>query len=371
MDENARQRESIAEGTDQFLAAEVETARARLQETEKRLEAYKKQFGGQLPEQMQTNLSALQSLQTQMQGLTESINRDRGEVLLVQRELSDLTGVGVGSGGTEVIDVPPIATAYDEALAKARAALEALDQRLTADHPDVVRQRRIVADLEERVQNAQLQRPLSGGAPAPSQARLSPTELARRNRITELRQREQLLNQQVVNRQRELQTRQSQAAGYQARLDAVPQREAEMLGLVRDYETLKDRFNTLLARSEEAKVSANMERRQVSEQFRITEPPRVPEQPYSPDRRRLTMLGAAAGLGFAVLLVGILEYRDTSFRTDQDLIQALALPVVAVVPTLLTAAERLARRRRRWMLSSGGLAVLLVAGVVLFWKYGL
>ena len=144
-----------------------------------------------------------------------------------------------------------------------------------------------------------------------------------------------------------------------------------MLGLVRDYETLKDRFNTLLARSEEAKVSADMERRQVSEQFRITEPPRVPEQPYSPDRQRLTMLGAAAGLGFAVLLVGILEYRDTSFRTDQDLIQALALPVVAVVPTLLTAAERHARRRRRWMLSSGGLVVLLVAGVVLFWKYGL
>ena len=56
VDENARQRESIAEGTDQFLAAEVETARARLQETEKRLEAYKRQFGGQLPEQMQANL---------------------------------------------------------------------------------------------------------------------------------------------------------------------------------------------------------------------------------------------------------------------------------------------------------------------------
>ena len=102
----------------------------------------------------------MQAAQTQMQGLTEAINRDRGEVLLVQRELSDLTGVGVGSGGTEVIDVPPIATAYDEALAKARASLEALEQRLTADHPDVVRQRRVVADLEERVQNAQLQRPL-------------------------------------------------------------------------------------------------------------------------------------------------------------------------------------------------------------------
>ncbi len=370
VDENARQRETIAEGNDQFLAAEVETARARLEATERKLEAYKKQYGGQLPEQMQANVTAMTNMQGQVQSLNEAITRDRTEILLAQRELSDLMGEGSGGGGSERMEAP-LVTPYDDALAKARVTLEGLEMRLTADHPDVVRQRRAVADLEERVQSAQLQRPVSGANPAPTQQRLSQAELTRRNRITELRRREQLLTQQVANRQRELQNRQSQVAMYQGRLDAVPAREAEMVSLVRDYETLKNRYTTLLNNSEQAKVASNMERRQVSEQFRITEPPRIPEQPYSPDRQRLTMLGAALGLGLAVLLVGILEYRDTSFRTDQDLIQALALPVVAVIPTMLTSVERHGRRRRRLMLARSGLAAVVLVGAVLFWKYGL
>lgn len=377
VDENARQRETIAEGTDQFLAAEVTAARARLEETERRLEAYKRQYGGQLPEQLQANVSAVQTAQGQAQALDESIARDRSELLIVQRELADLIGAaGIPSGGSgdtviDVVDTAPIATPFDEALARARAALASLEQRLTADHPDVSRQRRTVADLEEQVRSAQLRRPLSpGGFPAPN-TRANSAANQLRSRIAELRQREQLLANGIANKQKERAARQSQAASYQARVDAAPVREAELISVVRDYETLKDRYNTLLIRSEEAKVAANMERRQVSEQFRIADPPRVPEQPYSPDRLRTVMLGAAAGLGLAVLLIGILEYRDTTFRTDQDLIEALALPVVAVVPNMLSAAERHLRRRRRWMLSSGGVAVLLVAGIVLFWKYGL
>jgi polysaccharide chain length determinant protein (PEP-CTERM system associated) len=372
VDENARQRETIAEGTDQFLSAELSTARARLEETERRLEAYKRQYGGQLPEQLQANVTALQLAQQQIQALDESIARDRSELLIIQRELTDLTGTTAGTpgDGVEVVDQGPVATVYDDALGKARATLEALEQRLTPDHPDVSRQRRTVADLEERVQAAQLRRPLSPTAqPQPNTRDNGAT--ARRSRLVELRQREQLLSSQITNKQKDIAVRQAQAAGYQGRVDAAPAREAELISVVRDYETLKERYNTLLVRSEEAKVAANMERRQVSEQFRIVDPPRVPEQPYSPDRMRLTMLGAASGLGLAVLLIGILEYRDTTFRTDQDLIQALALPVVAVVPNLLTAAERHMRRRRRWALSSGGLVVLLVAGVVLFWKFGL
>lgn len=371
VDENARQRETIAEGTDQFLAAEVVAARARLEETERQLEAYKKQYGGQLPEQLQANVTALQNLQTQMQALNESITRDRTELLLVQRELNDLSGVTPDGGEPVIVDAAPLGTPYDDALAKARGTLEALELRLTADHPDVTRQRRVVADLEARVQDAQLRRPVTPGVVGPAGGRLTPAELQRRNRLAELKQREALLNQQVANKQRDLQARQSQSGAYQGRIEAAPSREAELIGLVRDYETLKERYNTLLTRSEEAKVAANMERRQVSEQFRIADPPRIPEAPYSPDRLRITAMGAAGGLALAVLLIGLLEYRDTTFRTDSDVLSALALPVVAVVPTLLTAGERRQLRRRRWMLSTGGVAVVLVAGAVLFWKFGL
>lgn len=367
VDENARQRETIAEGTDQFLTAEVQAARMRLEETESRLEAYKRQFGGQLPEQLQSNLTALQNIQVQIQSLSESINRDRSEQLTLERQMTDLTG-GSGDAGEPIDAPPPPPTGLEESLAKARAQLDALLLRLTPDHPDVRRQERVIEDLSQRVSDAQLRRPVSPGTLTPT---MSPAARARANQLLELRRRHEQLGQSIANKQRQIDTRQAQSGSYQARVDAAPAREAELIGLTRDYETLKNRYNLLLARSEEAKVAANMERRQVSEQFRIVDPPRVPQRPVSPDRVRMSIMGAIAGLGVGVLLVGLLEYRDRSFRTEADIVANLALPVVAVVPMLMTRSERRARWRRRWMLSASGLAVMVAAVVVAFWKFGL
>jgi hypothetical protein len=83
------------------------------------------------------------------------------------------------------------------------------------------------------------------------------------------------------------------------------------------------------------------------------------------------MMGALGGAAIGVLLVGLLEYRDRTFRTEDDLISALSLPVVAVVPLLLSRAERRARFKRRWMLSASGVGALIVSGAILYWKFGL
>jgi polysaccharide chain length determinant protein (PEP-CTERM system associated) len=376
IDENVRQRETIAEGTDQFLSAEVETARVRLEETEGRLEEYKRQFGGQLPDQLQSNLSGLQGAQTQIQTLNESISRDRAELLFVERQLNDLLNVGTtastGPSADGPLDLPvAVATPYDEALAKARATLDGMLLRLTPDHPDVARQRRIVAELEERANAAQLQRPLSPGSPTQTASRQSPAETRRQNEIAELRARARQLPLEIEAKQRQIEARQAQVSGYQARIEAAPVREAELISLTRDYETLRDRYNQLLTRSEDAKVAANMERRQVTEQFRIVDPPRVPERPLNPNRLRTTMMGAMAGLGLGAFVVALLEYRDRSFRTESDVVSALALPVVAVVPAMVTSRERRRQSRRRWMLSATGLATVIVGTAVLVWKFGL
>lgn len=375
IDENVRQRETIAEGTDQFLSAEVEAARQRLEETEQRLEAYKRQFGGQLPEHLQSNLSALQGVQLQIQALNESISRDRQELLQVERQLSDLQNAGttVTTSGDGPIDVPvAVATPHDEALATARAQLDGLLLRLTPSHPDVARQRRIVAELEERVNAAQLQRPLSPGSPVGRPTgRLSQAEIRRQSQLVESQKRARQLAIDIQSKEAQIQSRQSQAGTYQARIDAAPGREVELISLTRDYETLRARYTQLLTRSEDAKVAANMERRQVTEQFRIVDPPRVPERPLNPNRLRTTGMGAAIGLALGALLIGLLEYRDRTFRTEADIVAALALPVMAVVPAMMTSRERRRQTRRRWMLSATGLVTLVIGTAVLVWKFGL
>jgi uncharacterized protein involved in exopolysaccharide biosynthesis len=63
-----------------------------------------------------------------------------------------------------------------------------------------------------------------------------------------------------------------------------------------DVEALETRYRELFNTSEEAKVSANFERRQIGEQFRILEAARLPERPLSRGRGTPTAVGAAIGL---------------------------------------------------------------------------
>ncbi len=80
----------------------------------------------------------------------------------------------------------------------------------------------------------------------------------------------------------------------------------------------------------------NLETRQIGEQFRILDPARVPERPFSPNRLRLNTAGALAGLVLGAAFVFLLEWRDTSLKTDDDVKIALSLPVLALVPFMQT-----------------------------------
>ena len=66
--------------------------------------------------------------------------------------------------------------------------------------------------------------------------------------------------------------------------------------MTRDYATLQNSYQSLLAKKEDSKIAANLERRQIGEQFKLLDPARLPEKPYSPDRRMLNLFGLFGGL---------------------------------------------------------------------------
>jgi succinoglycan biosynthesis transport protein ExoP len=69
IDENLHDREVLAEGTNQFLDAQLEEARRRLVEHEKRLEEHRRRFSGELPSQLASNMQVSQNIQMQLQAL--------------------------------------------------------------------------------------------------------------------------------------------------------------------------------------------------------------------------------------------------------------------------------------------------------------
>ena len=58
IEQNLKDRENQADSTSQFLNTQLEEAKRRLVEQEKKLEEYRKSHAGQLPSQLQGNLQA-------------------------------------------------------------------------------------------------------------------------------------------------------------------------------------------------------------------------------------------------------------------------------------------------------------------------
>jgi hypothetical protein len=78
-------------------------------------------------------------------------------------------------------------------------------------------------------------------------------------------------------------------------------------------------------------------------------------------------MGATAGLLLGLAIAGFLEYRDTSFKSEEDVVRLLAVPVFAVVPMMWSADEERSSTRRRWI-TRVGMSLLVVGSAVLIWR---
>lgn len=373
IDQNLKDREVLAQGTNRFLNSQLEDARRRLVEHEKKLEDYRRAHSGELPSQLEANLTAINNAQLQVQQLAESINRDKDRAALIERSIADLTSPDANpevstaiAGGDGTL---PSGTAQQQ-LAAAQLALRNMELRLKPEHPDIQRMKRLIRDLQKKAETEAMEAPLSPGAPGVRPA--SPAEAARQNKLKDMRLELEVIGKQVKEKEAEEQRLRDQMRVYQSRADAAPTRESELTELSRDYDTLQKLYASLLGKSEESRMSASVEMGQIGEQFRVLDPARVPQRPFSPNRPRLFGMGALIGFAIGLGLAILLEYRDTSLKTDDDVLTALTIPVLAMVPIMMTKAD--VRRRQRLRLA-GGLAAMLivVAGVAaatwyLVWK---
>ena len=79
----------------------------------------------------------------------------------------------------------------------------------------------------------------------------------------------EMLDRQLASKQAEEKRLRGVMAGYQARVEATAARESELTSLTRDYDTLQKNYQSLLSKQEDSKVAANIESRQIGEQFRL------------------------------------------------------------------------------------------------------
>src|ERR1700730_13120961 len=74
IDENLKSQQQLSESTTSFLQAQQAEARARLEEQEAKVRAFKAQHFGNLPTQVETNVQILSGLQSQLQSTQHAID---------------------------------------------------------------------------------------------------------------------------------------------------------------------------------------------------------------------------------------------------------------------------------------------------------
>jgi polysaccharide chain length determinant protein (PEP-CTERM system associated) len=344
IEENSSERENLAQSTNVFLESQLQDAKQRLLEHEQKLEVFRRMHDGELPSQLESNLRAISSAQLLMQSTNEAINRASERKLLLERQLADARTLPI------VVTPVPGANQQEATLPLAQqltilqARLEQMKLRYKPDHPDVRATERSIHDLQAKVDAEAKNQPDASAAVRP----LSREEQDRLKRIGDLEAELDVVARQLSVNQAEQLRLKNTLSEYQRKVELVPTRETDLVNLTRDYEVLKKAYDDLLLKWEDSKLSANLERRQIGEQFRIVDPASLPERPENQVQRVAIIFGGAiVGLVLGIAVALLLEITDSSLKGEEDISRVLALPVLAMLPDMATDSERRRQRRRR------------------------
>jgi len=163
----------------------------------------------------------------------------------------------------------------------------------------------------------------------------------------------------------ELRQRQKRVVELKTMVDTVPQVEAELSRLNRDYDVVRTKYGQLQAQLERARIGEDVEESIDDVKFRIIDPPFAGSQPVGPKRQALLagVLIAAMGLGGA--LTFLLNQLHPVFFSSRAVTSTSGVPVLGVV-SLLMSPEVSRSKRRGYLLFAMTLGLLIVSFAAIY-----
>lgn len=348
-----KQRDS--EQARQFLDSQIKAYEAKLTEAETRLKDFKlRNFG--------LTGTSNQDYFARMSDATQEANRLRIELQAAERSRDALRRELSSEEPTIPVEamtpggvMQPSET--ESRLDAQRRQLDELMRRYTDAHPDVVAVRRSIAQLEQQ-RRAEEEAKARGG-----KGRLAPTSpVFQRIRIA-LAEAEA----KVASLQGQLAAQQDQLTQARNMAGRMPEVEAELAQLNRDYEIVRKNYEQLVARRESASLGEKINETTNVAEFRVVEPPRVASQPAKPSR----MLIAVASMFLAVLAgvaatFGVTQLFPTVLDTSQ-LKNLTGRPVLGSISMVVSPAalESTHRQNRHFSLTVAAFLLANVAWLVI------
>jgi polysaccharide chain length determinant protein (PEP-CTERM system associated) len=234
--------------------------------------------------------------------------------------------------------------------------------RFTEKHPEVVAVKATIEELKKR-QAEEIARLQSGQRATGSMASSVKSNPVYQGIQAELNRAEV----QLAELRQDLAQRNARVAELQRLVDTVPEVEAELARLNRDYEITRTRYLEMVERLEVAKLSESAEKQGVVK-FQIIDPPIVGLEPVAPNRGLLLLAVLIVGLGAAAGLMYLLNMLRPVYQNTRVLAEHTALPVLGAVSRTWLPEQKTAQRRNQFGLAGAAGLLAFVCTVVVLWS---
>jgi len=331
----------------QFIDDQIRGYEQRLAEAENKLKDFKLRNMGMLPREGA-------DYNARMVTTNESLNQARLELAeaeqarnAIRRQISGDTSGGPGKRALPVM----LDTALEERITAANKTLDSLRTQYTEQHPDIIANRRLLEQLLARkADDAKNIKPSAdpGASYSPMLQQLNVQLSDAEARVASLQARVNEYSNRVGT--------------LRAQSEQVPEIEAQLANLNRDYEVNRTNYQRLVERRESAKLSGELSSATDMLTFRVVDPPLAPLLPSGPNRLQLFSLVFVAALIAGLAGAFLLSQVRPTFLSQAALRETTGLPVLGTLSMNWTA-EQTVRRKRR-------LVALVASVLLLFGTYG-
>jgi polysaccharide chain length determinant protein (PEP-CTERM system associated) len=319
---NLRAREEQFTGTTDFLNGELQDTKKQLEAKEAEMGRIKSEFIMDLPESKQFHLEALTTLRNQLRDSQDRVSQDQQQKMMIQSmEASTNPAVDLDPDEAGASDSPT-----QREIQKVQTNLSTLRSHYGPNYPDV---RKLQTDLDAlKVRLAQEKSTGAAVAPPP------PQKTAAKNPVLQAQLAK--LDEEIATEQKRQPQMQEQIDFHSSKLEREPVFEQQMAGLMRDYDTLRAHYTSLLDRKLSAEMATQLEAKQQGERFVILDPAQVPDAPAGPNRALFTLGGILVGIFAGAALAVAVEMADETVRNEKEATQIAGKSVLAGIPEMLT-----------------------------------
>ena len=332
-----------------FLDEQIASYEERLTIAEQELARFKKENVGFMPDEKGGYYARLKSAQ-------DGIGTTRSAIRAAQRRIAELNKQL--SGEKPLLGDSSAGSASAARLSQYQNQLDVLSGQYTEQHPDVDELKSMIADLKASMGAGESE---GLAAEAGDYSEFNPVYQDLKAEISKAKVEVGTLKLQLADQEKYVEE-------LKEMVDVIPEVEARLAKLNRDYEVTRERYLNLVERRESAHLAQQAERSSSDVTFRVIDAPVVPTHPSGP-KRILLLVGVlfasiGAGLGWSLL-------RYLLYPTYNNLQQARSrtvLPVLGPVSLYLSPEHRKKRRVQLLSFLSAFILLVVVFGGVLWYR---